>query len=186
MNYLRGFTPWIAFAAVSPFGWQWAAVTALVVAVALLVVERRSGAAADSLILESSTAVFFVALAAVAFALPHSGLRHYGGALALGWLAVTAWVTLAVGRPFTTGIAKRQTPPEVWHTSVFRRINVVVTAVWAVAFTLTAAALTAVYAEGLGSGVSIALQVAGFVLPAKFTARYPERARARMAPHGAA
>ncbi|MCC3775267.1 hypothetical protein [Streptomyces sp. UNOB3_S3] len=186
MNYLRGFTPWIAFAAVSPLGWQWGAVTALAVAVALLVTARRAGASADSLILEGSTAVFFVALAPVAFSLPHSALRNYGGALSLGWLAVTAWATLAVGRPFTTGIAKRQTPPEVWHTAVFRRINVVITAVWAAAFTLTAAALTAVYAAGLGSGVSIPLQVAGFALPALFTARYPERVRARMAPRGAA
>ncbi|MFF4156833.1 hypothetical protein [Streptomyces sp. NPDC001678] len=186
MNYLRGFTPWIAFAAVSPLGWQWGAATALAVAVALLVTARRAGDTADSLILEISTAVYFVALTAVAFALPHSELRHYGGALSLGWLAVTAWATLAVRRPFTTGIAKRQTPPEVWRTAIFRRINVVITAVWAVAFTLTAAALTAVYAEGLGAGVSIPLQVAGFALPAVFTAGYPERVRTRMAPRGAA
>ena len=26
MNYLRGFIPWIAFAIVSGFSWQWAAV----------------------------------------------------------------------------------------------------------------------------------------------------------------
>ncbi|MGW1196448.1 hypothetical protein ACWD4B_11430 [Streptomyces sp. NPDC002536] len=180
LNYLRGFIPWIAFAAVSVAGWQWAAAAALVVGAALLVAQRRGGTAADSLILEHSTIVYFVALTALAFSLPHSGLRHYGGAMSFGWLALTAWATLAVGRPFTTGIAKRQTPPEIWDHPVFRRINVVITAVWAAAFTLTAVAMAAVTAAGLGSVVSVPVQVVGFVLPALFTARYPERVRARV------
>ncbi|MEV4437394.1 hypothetical protein AB0K09_00005, partial [Streptomyces sp. NPDC049577] len=127
MSYLRGFLPWIAFAVVSTAGWQWGAVIALVVGLALLVQDRKAGVPAESLILEGSTVVFFVVLTALAFALPHSGLRNYSGALALGWLAVTAWATVVIGRPFTTGIAKRQAPKEVWHTKVFRRINVVIT-----------------------------------------------------------
>lgn len=179
LNYLRGFVPWIVFAVVSAAGWQWAAAAALVAGAALLVAQRRAGMAADSLILEHSTLVYFAALTALAFSLPHSGLRHYGGAMSLGWLALTAWATLAVGRPFTAGIAKRQTPPEVWDHPVFRRVNVVITAVWAAAFTLTAVALAAVTAAGFGSAVSVPVQVAGFVLPALFTARYPERVRAR-------
>ncbi|GAA2708993.1 MULTISPECIES: hypothetical protein [Streptomyces] len=180
MNYLRGFIPWIAFAVVSSAGWQWGAVTGLVAALALLASERRSGTEREALVLEGSTAVFFAALTALAFALPDSGLRHYGGGLSLGWLAVTAWATLLVGRPFTTGIAKRQAPPEVWDHPGFRRINVVLTAAWAASFTVTAAALAGVAAAGLGSAVSIPVQVAGFVAPAVFTARYPERAKARL------
>ncbi|WP_367129854.1 MULTISPECIES: hypothetical protein [Streptomyces] len=179
MNYVRGFIPWIAFAVVSSAGWQWGALAGLVTGVALLIKDGKSGVAAESLILESSTVCYFVALTAVAFALPHSELRHYGGAMSLGWLALTAWATLAVGRPFTTGIAKRQAPAAVWGTPLFRRINVVITSVWAAAFTVTAAVLALVTAEGLGNEVSVPVQVAGFVLPALFTARYPERARAR-------
>ncbi|MEV4440381.1 hypothetical protein AB0K09_15425, partial [Streptomyces sp. NPDC049577] len=87
-------------------------------------------------------------------------------------------------RPFTTGIAKRQAPKEVWHTKVFRRINVVITSVWAAAFTLTAAAVAAVHAAGLNGALSTAAQVAGFVLPAMFTARYPDRVRARLTQNG--
>ncbi|WP_424888130.1 hypothetical protein [Streptomyces sp. XH2] len=179
MNYMRSFLPWIAFAVVSSGGWQWGAVAGLVAGAGLLIKDRKAGVTGDSLVLESSTACYFAALTALAFALPDSGLQHYGGAMSLGWLALTAWVTLAVGRPFTTGIAKRQAPPAVWNTPVFRRINVVITSVWAAAFTATAAGLALVSAEGLGSGVSVPLQVAGFALPALFTARYPERARAR-------
>ncbi|MBB5119767.1 hypothetical protein AF335_12555 [Streptomyces eurocidicus] len=179
MNYLRGFIPWIVFAAVSSAGWQWGAVTALVAALVLLVQDHKAGIGGDSLILERSTVVFFAALSALAFAVPHSGLREYGGPLSAGWLALTAWVTVIVGRPFTTGIAKRHAPPEAWGHPLFRRINVVISSVWAAAFTLSAAALTGIQAAGLGLGVYIPVQVAGFVLPAVFTARYPDRARAR-------
>jgi hypothetical protein len=182
MNYLRGFIPWIAFAVVSTIGWQWAAVSGLVLGVWLLVKDRRAGVAADALILEGSTVLYFAALAAVAFAFPDSGLRHYSGGLSLAWLAVTAWATLAAGRPFTTGIARRQAPPEVWDSPVFRRINTALTAFWAGSFTLTAAADATVTAAHLGSAASIAVQAAGFAIPAVFTARYPDRVRRSLAP----
>ncbi|MEE4545286.1 hypothetical protein V2S66_25380 [Streptomyces sp. V4-01] len=180
MNHLRGFVPWIAFAVVSAAGWQWGALTGLVLALWLLVRDRRAGVAADALILESSTAGCFALLTAVAFAAPHSGLHHWTGALSMGWLALTAWATLAVRRPFTLGIARRQAPREVWESPVFVRVGVVLTTVWAAAFTLTAALLGAISATRLGQGASIPVQVAGFVLPALFTARYPDRVRARL------
>ncbi|MFG1805462.1 hypothetical protein [Streptomyces sp. NPDC049040] len=181
MNYLRGFIPWIAFAAVSSVGWQWGALAGLLLGLRLVVQDRRAGVAADSLILEHSTVVWFAALTAFAFADTGSPVRHYTGALSMGWLAVTAWAGLAVARPFTLGIARRRTPAELWDNPAFLRINVVLTRVWAAAFTVTAALLAGASAAHLGDAVSIALQVAGFAIPALFTARYPDRVRARLA-----
>ncbi|WP_171164826.1 hypothetical protein [Streptomyces sp. I05A-00742] len=179
MNYLRGFIAWIAFAIVSSYDWRWGAAAALAVAVGLLVQDLRSGATADSLILEQSSVLFFAVLTVLGFSCPDSALGTYSGVLSLGWLALTAWGTVVVGRPFTSGIAKRHAPQAVWGTAFFRRMNVVITSVWAAAFTLSAVALAAVRAEGLGSGVSIPVQIAGFVVPAMFTARYRESVRAR-------
>jgi hypothetical protein len=181
MNYLRGFVPWIAFAVVSSFGWQWGALAGLVLGLWLVAQARKTGAAADSLILEGSTVVFFAALTAFAFARQDSAVQDWTGALSTGWLAATAWATLAVKRPFTLGIARRQVPAEIWDNPVFLRINVVITSAWAVAFTVTSGILATVSAAGLGQAVSIPVQVAGFVLPALFTARYPDRVRARAA-----
>jgi hypothetical protein len=180
MNYLRGFVPWIAFAAVSSFGWQWGALAGLLLGLRLVVQDHRAGVSADSLILERSTVVFFAALTVFAFVRGDSGLQDYTGTLSLGWLAVTAWLTLAVKRPFTLGIARRQVPAEMWDNPVFLRVNVVLTTAWAAAFTVTSAVLAAVSAAHLGDAVSIPVQIAGFVLPALFTARYPDRVRARM------
>ncbi|MYV91724.1 hypothetical protein [Streptomyces sp. SID1034] len=185
MNYLRGFIPWIVFAAVGSAHWQWGALAALVAGGYLFAMDRKRGLSADALLLEQSTIAFFGVLSVIAFAAPDSALRGYGGALATGWLALTAWATLAVRKPFTTGIAKRQAPREVWTNPVFLRINVVLTSVWALAFTLTATALAVIDAESLGTTASIAVQVAGFAIPAIVTAQYPERARRAAVQKGA-
>lgn len=181
MNYLRGFIPWIAFAAVSSAGWQWGALAGLLLGLWLVVQDRRAGLAADSLILEHSTVVWFAALTAFSLARGDSPVQHYTGALSLGWLAATAWAGLAAGRPFTLGTARRQTPPELWDNPVFLRVNTVLSRVWAAAFTVTAALLAAVSAARLGDAVSVPLQIAGFTAPALITARYPDRVRARLA-----
>ncbi|MFJ9415016.1 hypothetical protein ACIRPT_12710 [Streptomyces sp. NPDC101227] len=179
MGYLRSFIPWLVFAGVASFGWQWGALAALVVSMGLLVADRAAGFALESRLLEYGTIVFFAALTVLAFVQPHSDLQFYGAALSMGWLALISWLSIAVRRPFTMAIARRMAPPEVWHTPLFRRINVVITAAWALSFTLGAAAQVVVTAEHLGLFVSLPIQIAGFVLPARFTASYPDRARAR-------
>ncbi|MGX1849101.1 hypothetical protein [Streptomyces sp. NPDC055299] len=179
MNYLRGFIPWLVFAGVSSAGWQWGALAGLVTAVVLLLADRAAGLALEHRLLEYGTIVFFAALGILAFTQPDSGLKSYGSALSMGWLALIAWVSIAVRRPFTLGFARRMAPPGVWDTPLFRRINVVLTAAWASSFTLTAIAQAAVSALGWSVVVSILIQLAGFILPVRFTAAYPERARAR-------
>ncbi|BDH16281.1 hypothetical protein [Streptomyces hygroscopicus] len=179
MNYLRNFIPWLAFAGVSSVGWQWGALAGLAISVALLVADRAAGLSLDYRLLEYGTIVYFTALGVLAFARPDSGLQLYGSALSMGWLALIAWVSIAVRRPFTMAIARRMAPPEVWHTPLFRRINVVLTSVWAASFTLTAIAQTVVSAYEVNVIFSVLIQIAGFVLPVRFTAAYPERARAR-------
>lgn len=179
MNYLRSFIPWLVFAGVAAAGWQWGALAGLLIAVALLIADRAAGLSLDHRLLEYGTILFFAGLSVLAFARPDSGLKMYGSALSQGWLALIAWVSIVVRRPFTMGIARRMAPPEVWHTPLFRRINIVLTAAWALSFTLTAIAQAVASAQGWNVIVSIALQIAGFVLPIRFTAAYPERARAR-------
>ena len=181
MNYLRGFIPWIVFAAMPSNDLKWAAVVALLVGVVLFRRQRRRGVEADAMILEISTIAFFAVLAALAYVAPHSSLPQYTGALSFVWLALTAWGSLAVRHPFTLGIARQGTPRELWNRPQFIHVNVVITAVWATAFTLTGAAVAICEIAGAGTIVSIACEAAGFVLPAIFTARYPKIVQARYA-----
>jgi hypothetical protein len=181
LSYLRGFVPWFVFGGLSSVGWQWGALAALAIGLVLLVRQRRSGVPADALVLETTTVVYFVLLTALAFAAPHSPLQPYAGVLSFSWLALTAWGTLAVRRPFTLGIAKRSTPREYWDTPQFVSIATVIATVWAVCFTLTAAVTAVLDVNNAGTLATTLCQVVGFVLPAVFTSRYPKIMQARYA-----
>ncbi|WP_141581766.1 hypothetical protein [Actinomadura sp. WMMA1423] len=178
--YARTFLPWILLAVVSGFDDRAGAASGLVAALVLLGLDLRRGHRADSLILEASTSVFMAALTALAFTVPGSPVLDYGASLAIGWLALTAWGTLLIGRPFTAGIARRQVTAEIAATDLFRSINRVLTAVWAASFTVLAAALGCVqHWSPDATALLVAVKVTGFVGPAVFTARYPESARRR-------
>ncbi|MFD9499644.1 hypothetical protein [Streptomyces sp. NPDC060035] len=180
MSYLRTFLPWIVFAVLPSGNWQWAAMAALVVAVAVIVQQVRTGAGLDALIIEFGSALFFAVLAVIAFANPDSRVHDYSAALSAGMLAVIAGVSLAIGKPFTSGIAKRTTPREVWGLKPFIQTNVIITAVWTAAFALTAVVLAFVAHEGNAhSALATLIQVAGFVIPMVFTVRYIAHVQAK-------
>lgn len=181
MNYLKSLLPWIAFAVVATqFDWRWSGLTGLVVSTALLLLARRAGRKADTLIIEWSGFVFFVLLTAVAFAFPASPLKTYTGALTDAWLSLTAWGSLAIGKPFTLGIARTTTPEKFWDNPVFKRINVIITLAWALSFTVGGLAGIALlnYAPHATFAL-ITLKVLCFAVPVAFTVLYPRKARAR-------
>ncbi|MGF6881531.1 hypothetical protein ABIA39_002221 [Nocardia sp. GAS34] len=179
-NYARSFLPWIVFAVVSGFDVRAGAVAGLAAALILLINERRSGMPWDALILDISTGAYMLVIAVLACAAPHLAVLQYGTALSFGWLAVTAWFGLAIGRPFTTGIARRQVDEFIATTPLFRRINVVITTVWAICFTLDAVTLTVLQMRYPHATTPLLIAKFGFfVLAAVFTARYPDIARRR-------
>jgi hypothetical protein len=181
MNYLKSFLPWIAFAVVATqFDWRWSGLAGLVISAALLLNARREGRKADALIIEWSALAFFALLTAVAFAFPASPLKTYTGALTDAWLALTAWGSLLLRRPFTLGIARTMTPPELWDNPIFKRVNVLITLVWAASFTVTGLAGIALLHFAPHATVPlIVLKVLGFAVPIAFTIRYPRIVRAR-------
>ena len=173
MSY-RSFLPFIVFAAISGAAWQWAAAAAFVVGVRVLMEDRKSGTPNDAMVLQYSNCAYFAVLAVVAFALPHSELKHYCGALSMGWIGATMAATLLIRQPFTLGIARRKAPREMWNTPQFLHVNVVITTVWAVSFLVAAVAVALCVAGSAGTVAQIGCQVVGFVIPAVFTHRYPK------------
>jgi len=182
MMYVRAFLPWIVYAVVPSGSWQWGALAAFVVAVFLIAQQRRAGHPADAVIIETGSAVFFAALAVVAFTDPHSGLHPYSAGLANGMLAVVALISLAVSKPFTLGIAKQSTPREYWDQPAFLRTNMIITSVWAGSFAVTATAVAFVAHAGDGHRVAILVtQIAGIVVPVTFTRHYVAHVQAKAA-----
>jgi hypothetical protein len=182
MSYLRTFAPWIVYALIagdSPASKLWGAFAGLVVSVLVIANQLRRGSRVETLIIDIGSGGFFAALAAFALVLPRSGLLDYSTALSSAALAVIAWVSLAIHRPFTLGLAKQATPSAFWDQPLFRRTNIIITMVWAVSFTLGALALTVVVREDGGVVARSLVQVAAFVIPMVFTLRYAAAVRAR-------
>ncbi|SFW76853.1 hypothetical protein [Amycolatopsis australiensis] len=181
MNYLKSLLPWIAFAVVATqFDWRWSGLTGLVISAALLLLARRDGRTADTLIIEWSGFAFFALLTAVAFSFPASPLKTYTGALTDAWLALTAWGSLAIGKPFTLGIARTSTPEALWDNPIFKRVNVIITLVWALSFTAGGiAGIALLNFAPHATFALIALKVLCFGVPVAFTIRYPRIVRAR-------
>jgi hypothetical protein len=183
MRGLLGFLPWIVYAVIATGDeWRWGAITGLVIALALVGVDRRTGKAWDEMVIETSAVIFFAGLTALSLADPHSSLTPYGPALVNVWLAGTAWGSLAIRKPFTLGIARTMAPREVWETPRFHRVNVVITAVWAAAFTVAASSLTLVLSlSPHATAVVVTVKVLAFMAPVAFTVWYPKRVQRRLA-----
>jgi len=177
--YARGFIPWIIFACFPNKDLPTAALVSLIVGAFLILQDVKRGIAADALILEGSTVGYFAVLTAVVHLDKSADLSHWTGVFAFSWLALTAWITLAVRHPFTLGIARKTTPEEYWDSPEFLRVNVVITLVWAVAFTVTAVAIAVCYEAGFGEAGDYTCQALGFAIPAIFTNRYPKIVQAR-------
>jgi Ca2+/Na+ antiporter len=76
-------------------------------------------------------------------------------------------------------------PREHWSSPLFKRVNVVITAVWTVTFLLIALCdLVVVLAPGSGAVFNWVLPVLLIVAAVMFTKKYPERARRTAAATG--
>ncbi|WP_328387501.1 hypothetical protein [Nocardia sp. NBC_00416] len=178
--YARSFLPWIVLAVGSGVDNRVGALGGLLTSVVLLAADRRAGRRADETILDLSTAGFMAVFSVLTVALPDSSLLDYGAALAMAWLAVTAWASLAARRPFTLGIARRTVSADIARLPAFIRINTVVTLVWALGFTCEAASLAYVQARAPHNVLAlVACKVGVVAVAAIFTARYPAYARRR-------
>ncbi|MDV9175487.1 hypothetical protein R6V09_35925 [Streptomyces sp. W16] len=176
MNYVRGFAPWLCYAALSPVDWRLGTGAAALAALWLLAGQLRARSVD---LLGAATCAFFVVMAVVALADPASGLRNWICALANTTLAATALTSLAVRRPFTLAFARAEVPQEFWHSPRFIRVNMILTAIWASAFTLGALACAfVVQYENSATAPLVTVQVLAFVVPFVLSGRYAARAKA--------
>ena len=176
MNYVRGFAPWLCYAALSAFDWRLGMCAAAVAALVLLVSQLRQRSVD---LLGAATCAFFVVMAAIAVADPSSGLHRWTCALASGTLAVVALVSLAVRRPFTLSIARTQVDREFWNSPRFIHVNMVLTSIWAAAFASGAVGCALIIQYARSSTVALTtVQVLAFVVPFVLSGKYADRAKA--------
>ena len=178
-NPITGFVPWILFWVIGgPSTWETAAIAALRAAVLVMLLSlepdglfewaagsggsggaarRRRGLELSQLkLLDVATVLFFAAFVVAALVTSRhdvTELDEYSQAISSGALGLIALGSIVFRHPFTTDYAKESAPPQVWHTAAFKRINIVLSSIWAAVFLLCAVlGVLSVHAPTKGRG----------------------------------
>lgn len=181
-----GIAPWALLSILAtPGHFEIAVVSALGFSVLVMVVGLARGIKIHAL--EVFGAVFFALLAVVGLFAGGTVIRFlemWSGELTNISLAIFAWLTLLFGRPFTQAYAKDSTPEEHWDSPLFKRINSVITGVWAGTFTFAAGVGLAgnwILHDPENFWTGWILQLAAIFFAVAFTEFYPDYASAMFA-----
>ena len=137
---LSNFGPWIVYGLVSAAGYQgWACVCGLIILPCQLAFRRKVSLPK---IMDGISLLFFLGGAFSILALHSSLFPRSGSALLWSALCVPAWGSLLVNSPFTADYARESVSENLWISSGFRRVNIIVTVVWGTIFVLNALAAT--------------------------------------------
>lgn len=185
MSVVFAVCPWIVYAIASSFA---PVATAALIsgAAALLLIGLRltRGVRLAETTIDSATAAFFLAAALCSAATGSDPVGRFIGAGCELWLALVVAAGLAIGRPFTEPIARRQAPAEFSATPAFRAFNTVITRAWLVSF-LVAGLLILVSVGAFGPAGRYATYVLiplSILIPVRYTAHLVRKVRFDAAP----
>lgn len=179
MNILTAFLPFLAFAVIDRLLGALPGLVAGAGMSAALIARDWLGAGRRPKILEAGSALLFGGLA-LFVALIHADLPIMGVRLLVdAGLLLIVLASIALHRPFTLQYAREQVQPEIWTSPAFYRVNLVITAAWALAFAIIVLADAALlYLPQMPHQLGIVAIVGALVGAAKFTRWYPSRSAA--------
>ena len=173
---LGGFAPWILYWVLS--GPEFQAVPVAAALIAALLINAYRWPKRNFKALEVITLVFFAAHFVFTVVLGASFFVLYGPILSGITLAFMAWGTLLAGSPFTYQYARDEWDEAYWDDPSFRRINVVITSLWGVIFTvntlMSATAVSLDLTPSVRFWLMAVLPNAGIALGIVFSIRYPD------------
>jgi carotenoid cleavage dioxygenase-like enzyme len=178
LKIIFGFLPWILyFILVGATRQQHlvAIAAALITTLALDFNQLKKG-----FILTWGTLIFFVLLLAATLLVSSNWPEVHANLLANSALAVIAWFSLAINKPFTLQYAREQVAEEFWQSPSFMRINQIITAVWATSF-LIAISLNVLrlYSVTMDAWLYQTLSYAPSIFAIWFTKNFPDWYRQR-------
>jgi hypothetical protein len=175
---VQSFLPWILyFILVGSAPWQ--INLAVSVAVITAIIFEIKGLK-EGFVLSWGTLIFFIFLFISVVILKHPTVIKYQGLFSNGSLALIAWISILIRLPFTIQYAKKMVAPQYWQTPTFKKINYIITAVWALSFTLGVFLnlLHVKFAEFSGWSYEI-ISYAPSIFAIWFTSVFPEWYKAR-------
>ncbi len=179
-----GLTPWIVMALLAgPGRFEESVSTALGLSILFIYLSHRRGGSFKPL--ELFDVAYFGTLAVIGLLASDNlitWLEKWSGEMSSLALVAFAFGSLLVRNPFTLPYAKETTPEEYWDSPLFLRVNRIITLVWALSFTVSAAA-------GLYGDVVLdqpdnfwtgwIIQIGAMLFAFSFTEWYPDVASAR-------
>jgi len=128
---ILSFAPWIAFLIISGptmFRLKLGIIVAAILVIVMGVTRLHRG-----VILWAGVLFFIYALISVVLLNNMWTVMHMG-ILANSTLALGAWLTVLLKKPFTMDYAKEHTDPALWDSPVFLKTNYVITSAWGLVF----------------------------------------------------
>jgi glucan phosphoethanolaminetransferase (alkaline phosphatase superfamily) len=138
LSLFAAFMPWIAFALVAeaPLGNPGLSlILAFVIAIALTLLTSYHQIL-KGYILAIVSLAFFVVFFVLIIGLKLYYLANYLAVLSMLLLTIVCWATILCRFPFTLQYSREGVEPERANSAPFLRVNYIITAVWAIAFTL--------------------------------------------------
>jgi hypothetical protein len=138
LSLFTAFVPWIAFALIAqaPLGNPGLSlILAFVIAIVLALLTSYHQLV-KGYILAIVSLAFFAVFFVLIIVLGQYYLANYLAVLSMLLLTIVSWGTIAFRFPFTIQYSREGVEPERVKSPAFMRVNYIITAVWALAFTL--------------------------------------------------
>lgn len=181
LQTIVGFLPWIVFAIIPCNNMTQLSYAVVVCLLLELVGDYKQ--LLKGFILSWGTLIFFAFNVIFVTWLKSIWIATHMGIFANTALVVIAWFSLLIGKPFTIQYAKEKTPKERWTSSIFIRINKIMTIFWGCVFIFnTGVNVLRVYYTGVPNWVYSGVLIFSIFVGMTFVMWFPAWYKARVSP----
>lgn len=131
-DIIKNFLPWILYFFIAGktqeslnFAIEVAAITSILFELKYL----KAG-----FVLSWGTLIFFVFMFIAVVILNNQWIAKHAWVFSNGTLALIAWISIIIRKPFTLQYAKQQVPSDQWQHPIFMKINYILSSVWGLCF----------------------------------------------------
>lgn len=134
-DILKSFLPWILYFLLTGHSQQELDTAIIVAVIAVVIFDYK--ALADGFILSWGTLLFFLFMLTTVCLFKIQWIAQYDWIFSNSALAIIAWGSILLKKPFTIQYAKKQVAEDKWEHPIFLKINYILTIVWGLMFTLS-------------------------------------------------
>src|SRR5579862_7396000 len=131
---LQSFLPWILFFVLTGHTQQRLDIAITVAAITSIIFEIN--ALKKGFVLSWGTLIFFIFMTISVILFKNQWVTKYSWIFSNGALALIAWISIFIRKPFTIQYAKEQVSKDKWQHPLFLKINYLLTIAWGIVFLL--------------------------------------------------